>query len=170
MARLPSMLEDINAHFGDESFAGLCNTVSLPKIVVKTVDQVLSGVAGDVERSIGKLEKLECEVTISDYSSKIIGFVGDDSSRDEVFIVRGYVKTDAGEMAVAVKMQGLWKSIEHGGEFKPEEEASMKFAIAVEVYTLEIDGKEIIHIDKMLNIFRINGIDRNEKKRAALAQ
>lgn len=170
MAKLPSMLVDINAFFKDESFAGLCNTVTLPKIVTKTVDQVLAGTAGDIERNIGKLEKLDCEVTIADYVGKIIDLVGNRDSRDEQFIVRGYVDTDAGDMAVAVKMQGFWKSMEHGGEFKPEEEAAMKFAIAVEVYTLEIDAKEVIHVDKMNNIFRVNGVDRNQKWREALAQ
>lgn len=169
-AKLPSMLVDINAFFNDKSFAGLCNTVSLPKVVTKTVDQVLSGVAGDIERDIGKLEKLECEVTISDYSSEIIDLLGSRDSRDKVFIVRGYVDTDKGGIGVAVKMQGFWKSMEHGGEFKPEEEASLKFAIAVDVYTFEVEGKEILHIDKMLNIYRVNGKDRNEEWRKALAQ
>ncbi len=170
MAKLPSILVDINSFFADESFAGLCNTVTLPKIVIKTVDQVLAGVAGDIERDIGKLEKLECEVTVVDYNSKIIDLVGDRSSRDEQFIVRGYVNTNSGDMSVAVKMQGFWKSMEHGGEFKPEEEAALKFAIAVEVYTFEIDEKEIIHVDKMNNIYRVNGKDRNKKWREALAQ
>ncbi|MFD2954775.1 phage major tail tube protein, partial [Klebsiella pneumoniae] len=47
MAKLPSVLLDINAFFKDESFAGVCNTVTLPKIVTKTTDFVLAGVAGD---------------------------------------------------------------------------------------------------------------------------
>lgn len=170
MAQLPSMLVDINAFFKDQSFAGLCNTVTLPKVVTKTVDQVLAGVAGDIARNIGKLEKLECEVTIADYATKIIDLVGDPNSRDEQFIIRGFLDTHDTQKSVMVKMQGFWKSMEYGGEFKPEEEAAMKFAIDVEVYTVEIENDEIIHIDKMNNIFRVNGKDRNQKWREALAQ
>ena len=70
---------------------------------------------------------------------------------------------------LVVNMQGYWKGVEFN-ELEPEKEATTKFSIAVEVYTFELDGKEIIHIDKMNNIFRINGVDRNKETRTALAQ
>ncbi|MFW1108924.1 hypothetical protein CGI16_23265 [Vibrio parahaemolyticus] len=170
MAKLPSVLVDINAFFKDESFAGVCNTVTLPKIVTKTTDFVLAGVAGDIERDLGKLEKLESEVTISDYSSKVIDLVGNRESRDQQFVIRGAVDVDGTIKSVVVRMQGFWKSYEHGGDFKPEEEAALKFAIGVEVYELEIDGKEVVFIDKLNNVFRVNGNDRNQAIREALAQ
>lgn len=169
MAKLPSVLVDINAFFADESYAGLCNAMTLPKVVLKTIDQTLAGVAGVVERDVGKLEKLECEVTISDYADKVMNLVGDRASRDEVFMVRGALDFDGAIKTVIVRQQGYWKSLELN-ELKPETEATTKFAIAVTVFELEIDGKEIVHIDKMNNIFRINGVDRNESIRTALAQ
>lgn len=169
MATLPGVLQDINAFFQDESFAGICNTMTLPKIVVKTVDQTLSGFAGDIERSLGKLEKLETEVTISSFKPRVIGLVGSRSSRDEVFVVRGAVEVGGSISTVIVRQSGLWKSLELN-EFKPETETSTKFAIAVEYFEMEIDGVEVIYIDKANNIFRTNGVDHNEAKRAALAQ
>ncbi|PMN73146.1 phage major tail tube protein [Enterovibrio norvegicus] len=170
MARLPSIINDINAFFKDESFAGLCNTVTLPKVVVKTTDMVLAGYAGDIERDLGKLEKLESEVTISAFDPKVIDLVGDRASRDEQFVIRGAVDADGQIKSVIIRMQGFWKSYEHGGDFKGEEEATLKFAIAVDVYGLEIDGKEVVFIDKPNNIFRVNGKDRNQAIREALAQ
>lgn len=169
MAALPSILVDMNAFIKDKSFAGLCNTVTLPKIVTKTIDQTLAGVAGDIERDIGKLEKLESEVTISDYSPDVVSLVGSRNSRDEVFTLRGAVDVDGQIKTVIVRQQGMWKSLELN-EWKPESEATNKFAIAVEMFELEIDGKELIHIDKMNNKFRVNGVDRNDAIRAALAQ
>lgn len=166
---LPRILVDINAFFLDESFAGRCNTVTLPKIVTKTTDHTLAGVAGDIERDIGKLEKLECEVTISDYPERVIGLVGDRASRDEVFVVRGALDVGGSIKTVIVRQQGFWKSVELN-EFKPEADATTKFAIAVDMFELEIDGKEVIHIDKLNNVFRINGADRNTAIREALAQ
>lgn len=169
MAKLPSVLVDMNAFFKDQSYAGLCNTVTLPKVVTKTIDQTMAGVAGDIERDVGKLEKLECEVTITDYSGTVIGLVGSRDSRDEVFTLRGAVDVDGTIKTVIVRQQGFWKSVEFN-EWKPESEATTKFAIAVEMFELEIDGTEVIHIDKMNNVFRINGVDRNEAIRTALAQ
>lgn len=169
MAKLPSILVDINAFFKDESYAGLCNAMTIPKIVTKTIDQTMAGVAGDIERDIGKLEKLESEVTISDYATKVIDLVGSRTSRDEVFTVRGAVDVDGTVKTIIVRQQGFWKSVEFN-EWKPESEATSKFAIAVEMFELEIDGKEVIHIDKMNNVFRVNGVDRNTAIREALAQ
>jgi uncharacterized protein len=35
---------------------------------------------------------------------------------------------------------------------------------------MEVDGRELIHIDKLNNRFRVNGKDRNKEIREALAQ
>lgn len=169
MSRLPTIINDINAFIKDTEFAGLANVATLPKIVTKTTDMVLAGVAGDIERDLGKLEKLESDVTISDYSPLVIDLIGSRSSREETLTLRGALDVGDKISTLVIKMQGFWKSLEFN-EFKPETEATTKFAIAVEVYTLELDGKEIIHIDKMNNIFRVNGNDRNKEIREALAQ
>lgn len=169
MAKLPSILVDVNAFFKDESFAGLCNTMSIPKILTKTIDQTLSGVAGDIERDVGKLEKLESEVTISDYSEKVLDLIGSRESRDEVFTVRGALDVNGQIKTVVVRQQGFWKGVEFN-EFKPESEATSKFSIAVEMFEMEVDGRELIHIDKLNNRFRVNGKDRNKEIREALAQ
>lgn len=168
-AKLPSILVDINSFFRDESFAGRCNTVTLPKIVVKTMDMVMAGVAGDMERELGRLEKLEAEVTISDYSDRVTSLLGARNSREEVIELRGGVERDSGMKTVIVRLQGFWKSAEFN-EWAPEKEATMKFAIAVELFHFELDGKELIYIDKLNNEFRVNGVDRNKELRTALAQ
>jgi hypothetical protein len=168
-ARLPSILVDMNAFFKDESYAGLANTLTLPSITTKMVDQPMSGVAGDIGRDTGKLDKLECQVTISDYASKVIDLIGSRSSRDEVFNVRGAVDVDGAIKTVVVRMQGYWRGVEFN-EWAPEANATSQFTIDVEMFEMEIDGKEVIHIDKINNVFRVNGKDRNDEIRAALAQ
>ncbi len=169
MAQLPSMLQDINAFFKNESYAGRCNSVTMPKVVVKTVSQTLAGVGGEIERSTGKLEKLESTVSISDYAEKVIDLVGDNASRDEVFSIRGALEVNGEIKTIVVKMQGFWKDLEIG-EWKPESDTPNKFMVCVEMFQLEIDGKEVIYINKLTNKFRVNGKDRNEKLRQALAQ
>ncbi|EIU5460386.1 TPA: phage major tail tube protein [Pseudomonas aeruginosa] len=168
-ARLPSVLVDMNAFFQDQSFAGLCNALTLPKIVTKTMDAMMSGTAGEVERDLGRLEKMEAEVTISDYPDKVTDLIGSRASRDEVFTIRGAIDRDGVIKTVIVKMQGFWKSLEFN-EWKPESEATEKFGIAVEFFSFEVDGKERIYVDKLNNIFRVNGKDRNKEIRQALGQ
>lgn len=168
-AKLPSILVDINTFLKDESFAGRANAVTLPKVVVKTMDMTMAGVAGDMERDLGRLEKLESEITISDYSDKVVDLVGSRESRDEVLELRGAVDRDGQVKTVVVRLQGYWKSTEFN-EWAPEKESTMKFAVAVELFHFEMDGKELIYIDKLNNEFRVNGKDRNKEIRTALAQ
>lgn len=166
---LPSVLTDMNAFFLDQSYAGLANTISLPDVAMKTVDQTLSGFAGDVERDLGKLEKLETQVTISDYPARLIGLIGSRSSRDEVMTFRGALDKDGSIVPVVVKCSGYWKSTSFG-EWTAGSEATTQFTIPLMMFEISVDGTEILHIDKELNIFRVNGVDRNEVIRAALAQ
>ncbi|KEQ11225.1 hypothetical protein GZ77_26570 [Endozoicomonas montiporae] len=169
-ARMPSILVDYNAFLRDDSYAGLCNEVNLPTVAVKTIDQSLAGVGGDIERSIGKLEKMEAVVTITDYASKVMDLIGDRDSRDEVIMLRGHMDTDSGEITCIVRMQGFWKSLEFGDGWKPEAEATTKFTIAVDMFELELDGKQVLFIDKFNNDFIVNGKNRNQKLKASLAQ
>lgn len=169
MSRMPSVLTDMNAFFADESFAGIANTITLPTIAVKTVDMTLSGFAGDIERDVGKLEKLETQVTISDYSSKVTGFVGARSSRDEVMSFRGALDVDGEIVPVIVKASGFWKSVGFN-DWTVGVETTTQFTITLNMFEITVNGNELFHIDKDLNIFRVNGVDRNEAIRSALAQ
>ena len=168
MASVPSILTDMNAFFKDQSFAGVCNTITLPKIAYKTTDFTAAGIAGDVERSLHRLEKLECEITISDYNDKVLGLLGQPESEQEEFRIRGSLDVNGEIKAVMVKLRGLWKSMELN-EFKPESEATMKFSIAPDLYQFEMDGNELFYIDKKNYELRINGEDRTKKIREALA-
>jgi P2 family phage contractile tail tube protein len=169
MARLPSVLQDMNAFFRDSSYAGQCNTVTLPTVAVKTADFVMAGVGGDMQKGLNKLEAMESTVTISNYAPRIIGLLGSNDSRDEVMTFRGALDDDGTIRTVIVRQQGLWKQMEFN-EWAPESEGTNQFTISVEMFELEIDGQEVIHVDKMNNVFRVNGVDRNAAIRSALAQ
>ncbi|MGL4506658.1 MAG: phage major tail tube protein, partial [Aeromonas sobria] len=56
------------------------------------------------------------------------------------------------------------------GEFAPESETTVQSMVAIEHFELEIDGKEIIYVDKLTNIWRMNGVDRTAEIRACLGQ
>ncbi|MDE1464783.1 phage major tail tube protein [Spartinivicinus poritis] len=164
---VPSILTDMNAFFKDESFVGICNTITLPKVAYKTSDFTLAGVAGDIERSLHKLEKLEAEVTVSDYNAKVIDLLGQPESKQEEFRIRGSLDVNGEIKAIMVKLKGLWKSMEFN-EFKPESEATLKFAIVADVYEFEMDNNQLIYIDKKNYEVKINGVDRTKAIREAL--
>ncbi len=169
MAKLPSVLVDMNVFLVDESFAGIINKMTMPKFVMKMVEKATSGTAGAIERSLGRLEKMESEVAMEAFHPRVMGLIGSNSARDEVLVLRGALDQDGAILPLTVRFSGFWKDLDLG-EFKPEGELEVKSMVAIDHFELEIDSRELIYIDKMSNICRFNGVDRNSEIRAALGQ
>ncbi|MCC3798268.1 phage major tail tube protein [Vibrio parahaemolyticus] len=170
-ARIPSVLVDFNAFLKNESFAGLANKLTLPKIVTKTIDFDGAGIGGTMKRDVGKLEAMESEVTISNYSDKVLGLVGSRSSRDEQFVVKGALDIGGQIKSVVVRQQGYWRELEFNPWDAGGVEATNKFVIDVEFFELEVDGKRIFTIDKLNNDFiGPDGKNRNDEIKKALGQ
>ena len=170
MAGIPSVLVDFNAFLKNTSYAGKANKITLPKVVMKTLDFDGAGIGGTVKRSVGKLEAMEMEATISDYSKDVMGMVGSRSSRNEVVTFRGALDRDGEIKTVIVRASGFWRELEFN-EWVPGSEATNKVVIDVEYFELEIDGKLMLKIDKLRNNFTgADGKDRNEEIRNALGQ
>lgn len=169
MAKIPHILTDMNAFLLDESFAGHVNAMTMPKFVTKMIEKATSGTAGAIERSLGRLEKLEAEVNMEAFHARVFALVGSNSSRDEVLILRGALDVDGSHVPLVVRFSGFWKDLDLG-EFKPEGETNIKSMVAIEHFELEIDGQELIFVDKLTNVWRMGGIDRNSEIRACLGQ
>lgn len=167
--KLPHILTDMNAFMMDESFAGQVNTMTMPKIAYKVVEKILSGAAGSIDRSLGKLEKMEIEVNIEAYNPALVGLVGSNDGREEVVIVRGALDVDGSHKPLVVRFSGFWRDLDLG-ELKPEGETSVKSMVSIEHFEFELDGQELVYIDHMTNVVRFNGVDRTAELRACLGQ
>ena len=168
-AKLPSVLVDINCFFRDESYAGLINKLTLPKIAVKMAEKAMSGVAGSMERSLGRLEKMEAEIIIDAFHDRVMEMPGSNASREELFVVKGALDEDGTIGDLVVRFSGFWKDMDFG-EMSPEKETEVKSAIAVEHFEIEINGRELVYVDKLTNVWRMNGVDRTAEIRRALGQ
>ncbi|NAX31988.1 hypothetical protein CAG63_18245 [Vibrio sp. V37_P2S8PM304] len=168
--RIPSVLLDFNAFLRNESYAGTANKLTLPKVVTKTIDFDGAGIGGTMKRDVGKLEAMESEVTISDYPERVFDLVGSRDSREEQFVVKGALDVGGQVRQVVVRQSGFWREVEFNEWAAGGVEATTKFVIDIEFFELEVDGKERLHIDKINNVFRVNGKDRNKEIRHALGQ
>ncbi|MGL4755182.1 MAG: phage major tail tube protein [Aeromonadaceae bacterium] len=169
MAKLPHVLTDMNVFIKEDSFAGQLNKMTMPDFVLKVVEKVTSGTAGAIERSLGRLEKLESEVSIEAFDPRLFELVGNPAGRDEMIILRGALDTGTEHEKLVVRMSGLWKSL-NLGEFAPEKDVELKSMVAIEHFELEIEGREYIYVDKLTNIVRFNGVDMTKRIRACLGQ
>lgn len=169
MAKLPHVLTDMNVFIKEDTFAGQLNKMTMPEFVLKTAEKVTSGTAGAIERSLGRLEKLESEIIMEAFDSRLFGLIGNPEARDEMIILRGALDIGSEHVQLTVRMSGLWKSLALG-EFAPEAEIELKSNVAIEHFELEIDGREFIYIDKLTNVVRFDGVDMTKQIRACLGQ
>lgn len=170
MAGIPSVLVDFNTFLNSTSFAGVANKVTLPKVVTKTIDFDGAGIGGTIKRDIGKLEAMESEVTVSDYSDKLFELIGSRQSKDEILTIKGALDVGGVIKHLVVRQSGFWREVELNEFAAGGVEASSKFVIDVEFFELIVDSKELLYIDKLNNIFRVKGKDRNKEIRQALGQ
>lgn len=169
MAKLPQVMQDMIVYLADESFAGHINKMTLPDIAIKTAEKVLSGAAGTIDISLGRLEKMTSEVTIEAYSRLAIGLVGSNKGRDELLVCRGALLNDGVVVPVVIRFSGLWTKLGLG-DLSPEKEIETTTTVSIEHFEFEMDGQELVYIDKLSNIVRLNGEDLNADVRAALGQ
>lgn len=71
------------------------------------------------------------------------------------------------EQPIAMYIRGFSKK-HPGGAFKGKEDAELESTIAVNYYKLEIDLEEIIEVDTINNIFKINGEDMLAERKTNL--
>ncbi|WP_252341116.1 phage major tail tube protein, partial [Escherichia coli] len=79
--------------------------------------------------------------------------------------VRQFQRDDTGEtVAVEVVMRGRQKEIDTG-EGKQGEDTESKISVVCTYFRLTMDGKELVEIDTINMIEKVNGVDRLEQHR-----
>ena len=79
-----------------------------------------------------------------------------------------FQRDDTGAIsAVEVVMRGRHKEID-GGENKQGENTSTKLSTVCTYYRLTIDGSDVIEIDTVNMVEKVNGVDRLEQHRRAI--
>ena len=161
------VLRNVSLFVDGQGYAGVAESVTLPKLTVKTEEYRAGGMDAPVELDMG-LEKLECDFSLDSIDKDALRMWGLAQGDQPALTFRGAVEDRAGEVkAVVVRTRGQIKEVDYGS-WKPGEKATLKFMAAVDYYKLEIDGETIHEID-IENYTRIvNGVDQVAARRAAL--
>lgn len=164
---IPQVLFETNLFMGGISFSGDVPSVTLPKLTVKTDSFRGGGMGGEIEMDMG-LEKLEASFVTTGVRRESMKYFGlaDQTSCNAVF--RGAFKALGGKVTpVIATMRGMLKEIDMG-DWKPGDKAESKYALALQYYKLEVDGRVMYEID-MVNCVRvIDGVDQMAEVRSAL--
>lgn len=164
---MPRKLKGVNLFNDSNNYQGVVTSVTLPKLSRKLdayrgggmngaafIDNGLEDDALDMEWTIGGMDELV--LTQWGASDVPLRFTG------------SYQRDDTGEeIAVEVEVRGKHQSFDFG-ESKQGEDTETKITSKNNYFRLTFNGKELIEIDTVNMIEKVNGTDRLEQRRKNL--
>ena len=151
---LPRTLKNFNVFVNMHSWAGVAESVGIPKITKKTEDFRGAGMIGDVALVMG-YEKLEGEVTYAGFDVKQYRQLGVCGTSDlPVRYVGLYESQDTCSIQnVEIYMRGQALELDPGSS-KNGEKTEIKMTYNYTYFRMEVDGAVEVELDF------INGIER----------
>ncbi|MCF6775996.1 phage major tail tube protein [Thiotrichales bacterium 19X7-9] len=149
------ILLNFGVYLDGYGYLGEASEVQLPKITLKTAELSAAGISGIIEVDLGKVEKMESSFKLKGVHIKPINALGLGNSIP--LILRAAIKNADGTIKqIIIEMRGLIKEIDHG-TFNSEDMGETSVLMSVHYYRLSEDNEDIIEIDPMNNIRKING-------------
>ncbi|MEN3969987.1 phage major tail tube protein [Acinetobacter sp. BWR-L5] len=151
---LPRTLKNFNVFVDTHSWAGVAESVTIPKITKKTEDFRGAGMIGDVALSMG-YEKLEGEVVYAGFDVKQYRQLGVCGTSDlPVRFVGMYERQDnCTKQIVEIYTRGQAIELDPG-DSKNGEKTEIKMSYNYTYYRMEVDGVVEVELDF------INGTER----------
>jgi P2 family phage contractile tail tube protein len=166
MATIPRHLKNFSLFVDGRGLAGLIQTLTLPTLTTKMEEFRGGGMDAPVEIDMG-MEKLEGTFELAEYNPDIIALYGLASPNTQM-TARGAMRRDGEDaVPVVVNMTGVVKQLEKG-DWVAGDPTSGTFTYSLRYYKLTIGGRELVEIDKVNMIRRINGQDQLATIRTAI--
>ena len=166
MAQLPKTLRNMTAFVDGRGYLGKVNSVELPKLTIKTREYRSGGMDVPVEIDTG-MEKMEATLAFPEFDREVVGLWGLTEGKDVPITVRGVQTNGQDSEAVVAHLRGTIRTIDPGS-WSVGEDAEFKIEMALRYYKLEIGGREVVEIDALNMVRRINRVDILAGQRRAL--
>ncbi|HDY1422968.1 TPA: phage major tail tube protein [Escherichia coli] len=165
---MPRKLKLMNVFLNGYSYQGVAKSVTLPKLTRKLENYRGTGMNGSAPVDLGlDDDALSMEWSLGGFPDSVIWELYAATGVDAVPIrfAGSYQRDDTGEtVAVEVVMRGRQKEIDTG-EGKQGEDTESKISVVCTYFRLTMDGKELVEIDTINMIEKVNGVDRLEQHR-----
>lgn len=165
---LPNTLKNFNLFNAGASYMGIAEEVKLPKLGRKLEEFRGGGMNGPVSIDLGQ-EKLELEFTCGGIMRQV--FEQYAATKVDGVMLRfagAYQRDDTAQVqAVEVVVRGRHSEIDTG-DAKAGDKTKLVVKSALSYYKLSIDGDEVIEIDLLNMIEKINGVDMLAEQRKAI--
>lgn len=163
---LPRTIRNFNAFVDGRSYFGRATEAKLPQPKIQTEGHRGAGMDGPVGLDMG-MEGMTAEITFAEWDPVLFKALG----RQERFVLRpAQLGEDTANADTIIATIGGLITATETGDLKPGQGAgsSLKLAMDVRYYRLEINGEEIMEID-LVNAKRvIGGVDQLKDIRRAM--
>ena len=164
---MPRKLKFMNTFLDGVSYLGVIESVTLPKLTRKLENYRGGGMSGSAPVDFGlDDDALTMEISLGGFSDDAIwSLYGAVGTGTLLRYAGSYQRDDTGE-TVAVEVETRFKVKEvDNGESKQGEDTSSKLSLVCTYYRLTMNGKELVEIDVLNMIEKVNGVDRLDQHR-----
>jgi uncharacterized protein len=164
----PRVLKNMNLFVDGRGYAGRVDEITLPTLSLKLEEHRAGGMDIPVDLDMG-MEKMEASVVLSDYDPDVFRSFGLLDSNGIPVTVRGATQRQGNPQVtpVLVRMIGGWATIDPGN-WTPGEKNTTTLTCTLSYFNLTIAGEELVEVDAINMIRRINGRDQLAAQRSAL--
>ncbi|SDU87942.1 phage major tail tube protein [Pseudomonas mucidolens] len=167
---MPRKLKNLNLFNDGNSYLGVAKSVTLPNLARKMEAYRGGGMNGPVKADLGFSDdgiQFEWKTGGIDLIS-LRQFGSVNASGVALRFSGPYQQDDTGEISnVEVVVRGRHETIEMG-DAQPGEDTEHSMTTTCSYYKLTVDGEEIIEIDLLNFVEKINGVDMLEQQRTAM--
>ena len=163
----PRVMKNMNLFVDGRGYAGRIDEIQLPKLTLKTEEHRAGGMDAPVEIELG-MEKLEAEMTFSDYDPELFRMFGLLDFQDVQVTIRGAMQAQGSAPSpIVINLHGGWRELD-GGSWKPGDKSTLKASLAAKYYRLSIADQELIEIDAANLVRKVGGVDQMAAVRSAI--
>lgn len=167
---LPKKLKHMNLFNDGNSYLGVAKAVTLPVLSRKLEAYRGGGMEGPAKVDLGHSDDgLQLEWTLGGWDLIAVRQFGSTKVDGVMLRFAGSVqRDDTGEVsAVEIVCRGRHEEIDFG-DAAPGEDTEHKINTALTYYKLSVDGEEIIEIDLLNFVYKVDGKDLLEEHRKAI--
>ncbi|MDL4385841.1 phage major tail tube protein [Citrobacter braakii] len=167
---LPRKLKNMNLFFDGDNWQGLAEEITLPKITRKMEAYRGGGMNGAAQIDMGLDDgALDMEVTLGGMEAQIYKQWGvAEIDKVQLRFAGAYQRDDTGDVtACEVVVRGRLSEIDPGSA-KQGDNTQVKFSFKPTYYKLVWDGADLIEIDVVNMVEKVDGKDRLAEQRAAV--
>jgi len=160
-------ITNANVYIDGNSFLGKTEEIKMPDVVVTMTEHKALGLVGKIELPSG-LDKMESTIKWNSLYPDVLKKAANPftavqlQARASLETYTGQGRTE--QVPVVVYMTGTFKKFPMGN-YKQHDNVEAETSLSVTYIRLNVDGKDVVEVDVLANIYKLNGVDLLEKYR-----